>query len=108
MAKNTKKSGQKKTANQKLVSEQARNKADQMYAQRQAAKKKAKTTGDKKDKKKRGGYWKGVRSEMSKVLWPTRKELGTYTAIVIITCAVCAVAFWAIDTGVLAAFKGIM
>lgn len=53
-------------------------------------------------------YFKGVRLEMSKVVWPTRKELGSFTAIVLATCAVFALAFWAIDAGVLAALKGVL
>ncbi len=61
-----------------------------------------------KPKKKKGStreYWKSVRTELGKVIWPTRKELGTYTVVVIATCAVFALGFWLIDTGVLAAMK---
>lgn len=63
-----------------------------------------------KKKKKRGGlreYFKGVKLEMKKVVWPTRKELGSFTAVVLITCAAFAVVFWAVDTGVLAAIKAV-
>ena len=52
-----------------------------------------------------GGYLKGVRKELSKVVWPTRKELGAYTAVVLATCAICAVGFWLIDMGVLTALR---
>ncbi len=55
-----------------------------------------------------GGYLKGVRKEMSKVIWPTRKELGAYTAVVVATCVVCGLAFWLIDMGVLAALKNVL
>lgn len=41
-----------------------------------------------------GEYLKGVRKEMGKVVWPTRKELGAYTVVVAATCAVCALGFW--------------
>lgn len=61
-------------------------------------------------KKKRGGikeYFKGVRLEMKKVVWPTKKELGSFTAVVLVTCAVFAAVFWAVDTGVLAAIKAV-
>ncbi len=61
-------------------------------------------------KKKRGSikeYFKGVRLEMKKVVWPTKKELGSFTAVVLATCAAFAVVFWAIDTGVLAAIKAV-
>ena len=53
-------------------------------------------------------YFKGIKLEMSKVVWPTKKELGSFTAVVIATCAVFALGFWLIDTGVLAALKVIL
>lgn len=66
--------------------------------------------GSKKNKEKKGirEYFKGVRLEMKKVVWPTKKELGAYTVIVLTTCVVFAVAFWLIDTGFLAALKGLL
>lgn len=65
----------------------------------------------KKDGKKNGGfkeYLSGVKLEMKKVVWPTRKEVVSYTSIVIVTCAVFAFGFWLIDTGVLAGLKLIL
>ena len=62
----------------------------------------------KKQKKKRFSlveYFKGVRLEMKKVVWPTKKELGSFTAIVLATCIAFAIVFWGVDTGVLAALK---
>lgn len=64
-----------------------------------------------KEKKKRasfGKYFKGVKTEMKKVVWPTKKEMVSYTAVVIMTCAVFALGFWLIDTGVLAALRGVL
>ena len=61
-------------------------------------------------KQKRGSlkdYFKGVKVEMKKVVWPTKKELGSFTAVVLVTCAAFAVVFWAVDTGVLAAIKAV-
>lgn len=55
-----------------------------------------------------GEYLKGVRKEMGKVVWPTRKELGAYTVVVAATCAVCALGFWLVDLGVLALLKNII
>ena len=52
-------------------------------------------------------YFKGVKLEMKKVVWPTKKEMGSFTAVVLITCAAFALAFWAIDSGVLAAIKAV-
>ncbi|MDD5822910.1 MAG: preprotein translocase subunit SecE [Firmicutes bacterium] len=53
-------------------------------------------------------YLKGVRQEMKKVVWPTKEQLGTDTVVVLVTCALFAAAFWLIDTGFLAALKGIL
>ena len=64
-----------------------------------------------KEKKKRasfGEYFKGVKTEMKKVVGPTKKEMVSYTAVVIMTCAVFALGFWLIDTGVLAALRGVL
>ena len=52
--------------------------------------------------------FKDMRGEMKKVVWPTKKEMVSYTAVVIATCAVFALGFWLIDTGVLAALKSVL
>ena len=63
-----------------------------------------------KEKKKFGfkEYFNGVKIEMKKVVWPTKKQLGAYTGVVIAVCAAFALIFWLIDTGVLAALKAIL
>lgn len=53
-------------------------------------------------------YFKGVRTEMKKVIWPTRKELGSFTGVVILTCTAFALIFWAFDTGFLALLKAVL
>ena len=61
--------------------------------------------------KKKGGliaYLRGVRQEFRKVVWPTREELTTDTIVVFACVIFFAVAFWLIDTGFLAALKGIL
>ncbi|MBR4410427.1 MAG: preprotein translocase subunit SecE [Firmicutes bacterium] len=55
-----------------------------------------------------GEYFKGVKLEMKKVIWPTKKETTSYTAVVLVTCAIFALGFWLIDTGVLAALRAIL
>ena len=55
-----------------------------------------------------GEYFKGVKLEMKKVVWPTKKEATSYTAVVIVTCAIFALGFWLIDTGVLATLRAIL
>ena len=60
---------------------------------------------------KKGGliaYLKGVRQEFRKVVWPTREELTTDTIVVFACVIFFAVGFWLIDTGFLAALKGIL
>lgn len=52
-------------------------------------------------------YFRGVKLEMNKVVWPTRKELGSFTAVVLATCAAFALLFWGVDSGVLAGIKAI-
>lgn len=41
----------------------------------------------------------GVKSELKKVIWPTKKELINYTTVVIVMCAVVALVVWIIDSG---------
>ena len=53
-------------------------------------------------------YLKGVRQEFRKVVWPTREELTTDTIVVFACVIFFAAAFWLIDTGFLAALKGIL
>ena len=55
-----------------------------------------------------GEYLRSVKVEMKKVVWPTKKETTSYTAVVILTCAVFALGFWLIDTGILAALRAIL
>ena len=64
-----------------------------------------------KEKEKKAGfkeYLKGVKIEMKKVVWPTRKEIISYTGVVIGTCAIFALGFWLIDTGIIAALKAVL
>ena len=75
-----------------------------------AEKRAAQRKNQPKQKRERGRmkeYFKGVKLEMKKVVWPTRNELGAYTAVVLATCAAFALVFWGVDSGVLAAIKAI-
>ena len=53
-------------------------------------------------------WFKGIRIEMKKVVWPTKQDVMSYTGVVIAVCALFALVFWAIDTGVLAALKAVL
>ena len=46
-------------------------------------------------------YFHGVKTELKKVVWPTKKETYKYTVIVLAVCAAFAILFWLLDTGVL-------
>ena len=84
-------------------------KADLAKAAAQASAKKQSQNQNKSGKK--GGliaYLRGVRQEFRKVVWPTREELTTDTIVVLGCVVFFAVAFWLIDTGFLAALKGIL
>ncbi len=76
-----------------------------------AAQASAKKSQNSKNQGKKGGliaYLRGVRQEFKKVVWPTREELVTDTVVVFACVIFFAAAFWLIDTGFLAALKGIL
>ena len=75
-----------------------------------SAKQNSKQQKSKQGKKKGGimAFFRGVKQELKKVVWPTREELTTDTIVVIACVAFFALAFWLIDTGFLAALKGIL
>lgn len=56
-------------------------------------------TGADKGTKRLGGYFKGVRAELRKVSWPSRKELVNYTIVVLAICTIISLAVWLIDSG---------
>lgn len=88
----------------------AKNKTNAVTMAEKTARQKKKQLTTQKQKREKGRireYFKGVRLEMKKVVWPTRKELGSYTAVVLATCAAFALVFWGVDSGVLAAIKAV-
>ena len=89
-------------------SKQDKSKEDLAKAVQASANKKSQNS---KNQGKKGGliaYLRGVRQEFKKVVWPTREKLLTDTAVVFACVIFFAVAFWLIDTGFLAALKGIL
>lgn len=44
------------------------------------------------------GFFKGVASELKKVVWPTRDELANYTGVVFIAVAFVCALIWICDT----------
>ena len=53
-------------------------------------------------------YFKGVKLEMRKVIWPTKKELVNFSIVVVAVCAFFALGFWAVDSAVLAALREVL
>ncbi len=74
--------------------------------QRSARKNKNKPK-EKREKGRWKEYFRGVKLEMRKVVWPTRQELGSYTVVVLAVCAAFALLFWGVDSAVLAGIKAI-
>ena len=62
----------------------------------------------KKEKKGLVAYFRGIKTEMKKVVWPTKKELGSFTVVVIATCLIFALAFWGLDSAVLLMLRSIL
>ena len=62
----------------------------------------------KKENESLADYVAGVKQELSKVVWPTKKELISYTVVVIATCAMFAIGFWLMDMGILEIMKQIL
>lgn len=50
-------------------------------------------------------YFKGIRTEMKKVVWPTRKELVSFTGVVLFVCIILGLGIWAFDSAFLASLK---
>ncbi|MDO5441535.1 MAG: preprotein translocase subunit SecE [Bacillota bacterium] len=55
-----------------------------------------------------GEYLKGVKAELKKVVWPTKKETVKLTFIVIVVCALFALFFWLVDTGCLVVLEKVL
>lgn len=53
-------------------------------------------------------YFKGIRTEVKKVVWPTRRELISYTGVVLFTCVAMSLAIWAVDSAFLASLKYVL
>ncbi|CAC9936658.1 preprotein translocase, SecE subunit [Aedoeadaptatus coxii] len=49
------------------------------------------------DKKSLGRYFRGVKREFKRVVWPTKKQLFQYSVIVILVSVVTAIFLYAVD-----------
>jgi preprotein translocase subunit SecE len=62
-------------------------------------------------KKPRGSvkdYFRGIKTEMKKVVWPTRKELVSFTGVVMFLCVVLGLGIWLFDSAFLTALKYVL
>jgi preprotein translocase subunit SecE len=50
-------------------------------------------------------YFKGIRTEVKKVVWPTRKELASFSGAVLFVCVVLSLGIWLFDSAFLASLK---
>ncbi len=53
-------------------------------------------------------YFKGIKTEVKKVVWPTRKELVSYTGVVLFACVVLGLGIWLVDSAFLASLKYVL
>lgn len=56
------------------------------------------------DSKSTGKYFRGVRSEFKKVIWPTKQQVAKYSGVVIVVSIVVALAIYLLDY----IFRGIL
>lgn len=45
-------------------------------------------------------YFKGVKAEIRKVVWPSKKELINYTGVVILISIIVGLVVWVLDLGI--------
>ena len=53
-------------------------------------------------------YLRDSREELKKVTWPTRDEVTSYTAVVVVTVMIISVFLWLIDTGLMFLITSVM
>lgn len=53
-------------------------------------------------------YFKGIKTEVKKVVWPTRKELVSFTGVVLFVCVILSLGIWAFDSAFLASLKYVL
>ena len=70
--------------------------------------KKKRPVPQRKERQSAGEYLRGVRTEIKKVVWPTKKELTSFTIVVLLACTFFALLFSAVDSAVLAALKAVL
>ncbi len=106
--KNTRKPVQKPTKEMTPEEKKAAKAVRKAETKERTAKQQKVNQSRKKEKRHWGEYFRGVKTEIKKVVWPTKHELGEYTVVVLCACGFFALMFWAVDTGFLAALKAML
>ena len=65
-------------------------------------------TAVKKDPKQKKGFFKQLKAEFKKIVWPDRKTLGRQTVAVIVIAAIMCVLITLVDTGALAVVQALI
>jgi preprotein translocase subunit SecE len=79
-----------------------------MDKDKEKVKKPAVVTAAKKPRPSLKEYFKGIRTEIKKVVWPTRRELISYTGVVLFVCVILSLGIWGFDSAFLASLKYIL
>lgn len=66
-----------------------------------------KDTKAEKSKKKFGKFFKDVKGELKKVIWPNRQQLFNNTTTVLISCFLIGAVIWVFDIGLEYAYKAV-
>ncbi len=61
---------------------------------------------EKKDKKKKEGFLKGIKTELKKVTWPSKKDIIKYSVATLVFCIVIMLFFQLLNLG-LSVIKGV-
>lgn len=90
----------KKNSSKKSLVKQAEAKAEQMVKENSK-----KTKKGAKKQNRFVKFFKDLKSELKKVVWPSKQKVINNTAIVLVAMSICSVAIWAIDSGLAALLK---
>lgn len=89
----------------------AKNDSKEASKSKETAKSKKSTAADKGNAKKKGGikqYFKELKAELKKVVWPTGKQVINNTGVVLVVMAAMGAFLFAVDSGLTAAIKALL
>ncbi len=75
---------------------------------KKADSKKSAAAAKAKNPKKFGKFFKDLKAEWKKIVWPTKKQVGNNTGVVLLAMAVSGLFIWGIDSGLKVAFDLIL